>query len=191
MRVFPVLELPLLTSPYCSLKTRCCGYTTKQAAAEWGDDRLAGFFFAPCLQFCCSQCRSGRRTPVDLGKKQESVAASLKIMIKLYFLQCVRGPKAVGFTMPHSLCQEWVRNYRRPPGTYIAWCLQLLCKKSWFFLLYTLYPRFSLRSWAIFVMCIVLITAYCDQEVECLLLILLFLTKKGTYKECTCLILNT
>lgn len=101
MRVFPILELPLLTSPYCSLKTRCCGYTTKQAAAQWADDRLAGFFLAPCLQFCCSQCRSGRRTPVDLGKTQESMVASLKIMIKVYLLQCVRGPKAVGFTMPH------------------------------------------------------------------------------------------
>lgn len=59
------------------------------------------FFLAPCLQFCCSQCRSGRRTPVDLGKTQESMVASLKIMIKVYLLQCVRGPKAVGFTMPH------------------------------------------------------------------------------------------
>lgn len=48
MRVFPVLELPLLTSPYCSLKTRCCGYTTKQAAAEWGDDRLAFFLHPAC-----------------------------------------------------------------------------------------------------------------------------------------------
>lgn len=58
--------------------------STKWAAAEWGDDRL-GCFFALYLQYCCSQCRSGRETPLDLEKeKKETLVAPLKTMISTF-----------------------------------------------------------------------------------------------------------
>lgn len=77
MEVFPVPELSLHTSPYCTLMTRCV-VTPPNRQLQSGDHSLAGFFFVPHLQFCCSQCRSGRKSPVDLGKKQETVVASLE-----------------------------------------------------------------------------------------------------------------